>query len=314
MVVRPDARGTTERRVGRPFHADGLQCRRDRGLVDRASADAGRLGSRRGAGGEPDDPARVDALILPFRETFSAVFFVGLGSYNAIRYSHRFRRGIPDRRRTDRERPSVEIGRGSGRTQAHGAQPADRIGNEHRPFANGRVLIRHYWQTATTWGFLLRRPTTRFLSSAWERSCSRRSCSSRACVSLNPEWLSKRHRPSRARVRSRRSGTTVVVGLGPIGSQAVSRLELAGIDVHLIDFNPLNLQPFAQLGFTHGGRRRRGRRNPPPRPGRGVPDCGRHRSLRHDCRGHRGHDSPGEPDVPNHRSLPISGEYRKHQA
>ena len=41
----------------------------------------------------------------------------------------------------------------------------------------------------------------------------------------------------------------VVIGLGPIGMQAVSRLELAGIDVHLIDFNPLNLQSFAQLGF-----------------------------------------------------------------
>ncbi len=41
----------------------------------------------------------------------------------------------------------------------------------------------------------------------------------------------------------------VVVGLGPIGGQAASRLELAGIDVHLIDFSPLNLQPFAQQGF-----------------------------------------------------------------
>ena len=41
----------------------------------------------------------------------------------------------------------------------------------------------------------------------------------------------------------------VVIGIGPIGSQAASQLEMSGIDVCLIDFSPLNLQPFAQQGF-----------------------------------------------------------------
>ena len=40
-----------------------------------------------------------------------------------------------------------------------------------------------------------------------------------------------------------------VVGLGPIGRQVASQLELTGIDVCLIDFSPLNLHPFAQQGF-----------------------------------------------------------------
>ncbi|MGD9126425.1 MAG: cation:proton antiporter, partial [Planctomycetia bacterium] len=47
----------------------------------------------------------------------------------------------------------------------------------------------------------------------------------------------------------RRVRHAVVVGIGPIGSQAASQLEMAGIDVCLIDFSPLNLHPFAQQGF-----------------------------------------------------------------
>ena len=41
----------------------------------------------------------------------------------------------------------------------------------------------------------------------------------------------------------------VVVGAGPIGRQIVSRLELMGINVTLIDLSPVNLYPFAQQGF-----------------------------------------------------------------
>lgn len=41
----------------------------------------------------------------------------------------------------------------------------------------------------------------------------------------------------------------VVIGIGPIGSQTASQLEMSGVDVCLIDFSPLNLQPFAQQGF-----------------------------------------------------------------
>jgi len=41
----------------------------------------------------------------------------------------------------------------------------------------------------------------------------------------------------------------LVVGLGPIGSQVASQLELQGIDVCLIDLSPVNLHPYAQQGF-----------------------------------------------------------------
>jgi CPA2 family monovalent cation:H+ antiporter-2 len=41
----------------------------------------------------------------------------------------------------------------------------------------------------------------------------------------------------------------IVIGAGPIGRQATSRLEMSGKDVCLIDLSPINLQGFAQAGF-----------------------------------------------------------------
>jgi CPA2 family monovalent cation:H+ antiporter-2 len=46
----------------------------------------------------------------------------------------------------------------------------------------------------------------------------------------------------------------LIIGIGPIGRQVTSRLELMGIDAGLIDLSPINLQPFAQMGFrTYSG-------------------------------------------------------------
>ena len=41
----------------------------------------------------------------------------------------------------------------------------------------------------------------------------------------------------------------IVIGLGPIGRQAASQLEIMGIDVCLIDLSPVNLHAYAQQGF-----------------------------------------------------------------
>ena len=43
--------------------------------------------------------------------------------------------------------------------------------------------------------------------------------------------------------------TAIVIGMGPIGQRVTSFLELFGVDVCLMDMNPLNLQPYAQEGF-----------------------------------------------------------------
>jgi CPA2 family monovalent cation:H+ antiporter-2 len=42
----------------------------------------------------------------------------------------------------------------------------------------------------------------------------------------------------------------VVIGIGPIGRHVSSQLETAAVDVRLIDVSPVNLQPFAQAGFS----------------------------------------------------------------
>jgi CPA2 family monovalent cation:H+ antiporter-2 len=42
----------------------------------------------------------------------------------------------------------------------------------------------------------------------------------------------------------------LVIGVGPIGRQIASRLETGGVDLCLVDLSPLNLHPFAQQGFV----------------------------------------------------------------
>jgi CPA2 family monovalent cation:H+ antiporter-2 len=41
----------------------------------------------------------------------------------------------------------------------------------------------------------------------------------------------------------------LVIGIGPIGRQIASRLEIMGVGVCLVDLSPINLHPFAQQGF-----------------------------------------------------------------
>jgi CPA2 family monovalent cation:H+ antiporter-2 len=41
----------------------------------------------------------------------------------------------------------------------------------------------------------------------------------------------------------------LIIGVGPIGRQIASQLEMRGVDACLLDLSPVNLQPFAQQGF-----------------------------------------------------------------
>jgi CPA2 family monovalent cation:H+ antiporter-2 len=42
---------------------------------------------------------------------------------------------------------------------------------------------------------------------------------------------------------------SLIVGVGPIGGRVASFLEISGLDVCLVDMNPVNLHPYAQQGF-----------------------------------------------------------------
>lgn len=68
-------------------------------------------------------------------------------------------------------------------------------------------------------------------------------------LDLAERHLTGDYGPSALYDPNRKVRHAVVIGIGPIGSQAASQLELSGVDVCLIDFSPLNLQPFAQQGF-----------------------------------------------------------------
>ncbi len=56
--------------------------------------------------------------------------------------------------------------------------------------------------------------------------------------------------PHRAAIADTPIQHALIIGMGPIGRQLASRLELMGIDACLLDLSPINLQAFAQLGFS----------------------------------------------------------------
>jgi len=67
--------------------------------------------------------------------------------------------------------------------------------------------------------------------------------------------LTQRHAEDDARSKDARRALgpapkeAIVVGLGPMGRQAASQLETAGVDVCLVDLSPVNLYDYAQQGF-----------------------------------------------------------------
>jgi CPA2 family monovalent cation:H+ antiporter-2 len=56
--------------------------------------------------------------------------------------------------------------------------------------------------------------------------------------------------PNRAAIADTPIQHALIIGMGPIGRQLASRLEIMGIDACLVDLSPINLQSFAQLGFS----------------------------------------------------------------
>jgi CPA2 family monovalent cation:H+ antiporter-2 len=66
-------------------------------------------------------------------------------------------------------------------------------------------------------------------------------------------WTRSASEQAEARSESTRFDQTVeqaiVIGAGPIGRQATSRLEMTGKDVFLVDLSPINLHDFAIAGF-----------------------------------------------------------------
>jgi CPA2 family monovalent cation:H+ antiporter-2 len=187
---------------------------------------------------------QIDALVLPFRETFAAVFFVSLGLL-----------ADPSLLWTE---PLYMFGALAGLVvlKAIAASVALWLTGLRLPAAAGMgiglahvgefafVLVVLGWEAgvisqthyerivALAIGSLILTPMLLKTGLRWAES-----------VSDIDEVSFAAKRPGRTGQQA------LVIGAGPIGRQVASRLETTGKDVCVIDVRPTNLQSFAQQGF-----------------------------------------------------------------
>ena len=186
---------------------------------------------------------QIDALVLPFRETFAAVFFVGLGlifdprllwyepllifialpvmillkgaaAAVALKLT-----GLPIRQ---------SLGMGIG--LAHVGEFAFvlvLLG------VDSGVLSETDYQrvVAIAVGSLVLTPTLMKFGLRMQKSVEEEAPGK----NVNPERLQEQQ--------------VIVIGAGPIGRSLGSQLEMLGNDVCIVDLSPINLHPFAQQGF-----------------------------------------------------------------
>lgn len=189
--------------------------------------------------------SQVDALILPFRESFSAVFFVSLGLLMeaqtllneagflipslvliliiktvagaiALRVT-----GLPWK---------ASIGMGAGLTQM-GELSFVLVMEGVQDRLLTMVDYNHFLCLAV--GSLVLTPLLLRLGLNWAQQAD------------ESEGRDLRRSP----LPSPSDRTVGIIGLGPIGRRVFSQLEIMAYEVILIDRSPVNLQPFAQQGF-----------------------------------------------------------------
>ena len=187
---------------------------------------------------------QIDALVLPFRESFATIFFVSLGLIADVSYFW--------------EQPGFLLGGLAGlliiKTVA--AVIALRLTGLSWQSATGMgvglahigefafVLVLLGWQTGIISELQYQQLVTLAISSLILTPLLLRTGLrwTRSNVDLNelptnPEWSPDVGEQA------------LVIGAGPTGRQIASRLEIAGKNVCLLDYSPLNLHPFALQGF-----------------------------------------------------------------
>lgn len=187
---------------------------------------------------------QIDALVLPFRESFSAIFFVSLGL-------------LADVSLFWREPGFMLVGlAGLLVVKATAAAIALRLtGLSWKSAASMGMGLAHIGEFA----FVL-------VVLGWESGVisdmhyQRLVTLAIASLILTPFLLriGLRHthaavdaseQPVRPLLHESSEQHAIVIGAGPTGRQMASRLEIAGYNVCIVDFSPLNLQPFSQQGF-----------------------------------------------------------------
>lgn len=187
---------------------------------------------------------QIDALVLPFRETFAAIFFVGLGlifeprvlwtepvqvalALLTVLFVKSMAATVA--LRLTRLSWSCALGTGLGLAQVgEFAFVLVLLGLE------SKVLTEEEYQrvVAIAVGSLILTPPMMQFGLRLVRNTD-----------------SEGGRPTQRLASTGNSRLATVIGAGPIGRQVASQLEILGCDVCLIDFSPINLHHFAQEGF-----------------------------------------------------------------
>lgn len=189
--------------------------------------------------------AQIDALILPFRESFAAVFFVSLGLLlDPMIFIHQAQilfpallamlllktlAGAVAMLATGLSlRSSFAMGSGVSQVGEF-ALVLSSVG-----LTQGLIDAKSYqFVLAISLGTLFLTPVLLRYSLRWTDGSG---------------YLEPEHHESGDQ-RDLVTEIAVVIGIGPVGRQVSSRLELIGMDVHLVDLSPVNLYQFAQQGF-----------------------------------------------------------------
>ncbi|TWT69598.1 cation:proton antiporter [Crateriforma conspicua] len=187
---------------------------------------------------------QIDALVLPFRETFSAVFFIGLGmildpallarepwgmltAFVALVLVKAVAATIALRLTGLAIRPAIGMGIGL----AHVGEFAFVLAL--LGFESGVVSHAAYEKiVALAVGTLLLTPPLMKLGFRWTRDETE--MDSGQVTDVAPR---------------RESHRVAVIGAGPIGRQVASQWEIEGKDVCVVDLSQINLHAFAQEGF-----------------------------------------------------------------
>ena len=186
--------------------------------------------------------AQIDALVLPFRETFAAVFFVGLGMLldpqTVLGQPFVFVTSliVLIALKTIAATIALRLTSLSWKSSFHMGLGLAHVGE----FAFALVAI------ASKAGLVSDPQAQQFVAVSLVSLLISPLLLSRAMKRSDAPKQPVETRLENVAIESR---SALVVGLGPIGRQLASQLETAGYDICLIDRSPLNLQQFAQQGF-----------------------------------------------------------------
>lgn len=196
--------------------------------------------------GETRWAEQIDTLILPFREVFSAVFFVSLGlliNPGAILERPLLIAGLIAGLIVVKTLAAIVALKATGLGLKQATGPS--LGLAHvGEFAFVLIMLatsaglvseaERQTVLAVAGGTLLLAPL--LIRFGFSKVCNEPRESSEQLGSVHTDLDN--------------SPRAVVIGMGPIGRATASQLETIGYELACVDLNPLNLQTFAQLGIT----------------------------------------------------------------